>query len=593
MKLVNFHQKPVSVFVMIAFMVMLCFWANQAPAVEKNSETTLEKGESGSPNFIEQENEAATTVKKSHKFPWLLVGVVVVIGAAAAYYFLVLNKKYTLTVSLGSGTTGTPAATSKFKKDESVPYNYSPQAGYGSLLVKLDGVAVAASGTVKMDKDRTLEVSATQEYTLTVTVGEGVTGTPVAGTSTYKKDTAVNYNYSLKSGYSKLSVTLDGAPIAASGTVTMNADHTLAASATKTFILTVSKGAHVNGTPASGTYTHASGTNVPYSYSPASGYSNLEVKLDNVLVANAGTIAMDTNHTLTANLYGANIVVNSTPAGARIYMDYVDSGFFTPHSFFFDTAVTKTVLLRYSCGYMEFTKTVSVNIGQTVTINATLVAGIDEDFNVPASSCWSPYYSASWSTSGGNYRYNGAAPKWSTNVYYHSFSGDYTVSVRMNRKEGPPYANAIFLGTGSSMTSASGYLLLYYSSGSYGIVRENSFNFITNSGSYTWIKLPTNSSAIQSGLNKWNTLKIIKVGSNYTCYINNVLLHSFNDATYNPSYCTLVFAPLNITTEMLYDYVYLDSGSGSGSVPGLPVQSVPATDKENSLWNPLTGDREG
>ena len=43
-----------------------------------------------------------------------------------------------------------------------------------------------------------------------------------------------------KAATSDLSVTLDGAAVAASGSVTMNANHTLAASATKTFVLTVS-----------------------------------------------------------------------------------------------------------------------------------------------------------------------------------------------------------------------------------------------------------------------------------------------------------------------------------------------------------------
>jgi hypothetical protein len=120
----------------------------------------LEQGDSGSLDFFEQKSADTATVRKPHKFPWLLVGAVVVIGAAALY-FLVLNKKYTLTVTLGPGTTGTPAATTKFKKGESVPYNYSLQAGHGSLQVKLDGVVVHAHGTVYMNSNHTLAVSAT------------------------------------------------------------------------------------------------------------------------------------------------------------------------------------------------------------------------------------------------------------------------------------------------------------------------------------------------------------------------------------------------------------------------------------------------
>lgn len=67
-------------------------------------------------------------------------------------------------------------------------------------------------------------------YQLTVTVGEGVTGTPEVS-NTYKEGDAAPYSYSLQAGYSNLQVTLDGAPVEPSGVVTMNADHRLSAAA--------------------------------------------------------------------------------------------------------------------------------------------------------------------------------------------------------------------------------------------------------------------------------------------------------------------------------------------------------------------------
>ena len=173
MKLVNFYRKPISMFVMVTFTILLCFWANQspaaatAPASEKSSAASLEKGESESTNFIEQEG-SESVVKKGKKFPWLIVGAVVIIGAAAVY-FLVLNKKYALTINLGQGCTGTPAATAKFKKNAVVNYSYSTQSGYGNLQVKLDGAAVAASGNVTMDKAHTLDVSATYGAAVNIT----------------------------------------------------------------------------------------------------------------------------------------------------------------------------------------------------------------------------------------------------------------------------------------------------------------------------------------------------------------------------------------------------------------------------------------
>jgi len=76
-----------------------------------------------------------------------------------------------------------------------------------------------------------LTVFKKSRYTLSITVGDGITGTPANGESQYKKGTQVNYNYALTPGYTNLKVTLDGSTAAASGTLTMNADHTLAVSA--------------------------------------------------------------------------------------------------------------------------------------------------------------------------------------------------------------------------------------------------------------------------------------------------------------------------------------------------------------------------
>ena len=400
-----------------------------------------------------------------------------------------------------------------------------------------------------------------KNYTLTVNVGEGVTGTPTAGTATHKKGTVINYNYSLQSGYNNLAVTLDGAPVAASGTVTMNAGHTLEAVATKTFVLTVTRGGNVVGTPNSGSYTHARGSSVAYSYAPASGYSNLEVKLDNVLVPNAGTVAMNASHTLTALLKGANLTVESTPAGARIFLDNVDSGRTTPYTFTYSTAVTKTVLLQHSCGYKEYYETVSVAVGDTKTVSHAFVAGIKEDFEVPPSSCWLPYHASSWGDTGhGEYRYSGAAPTWSTSAYNFPFSGNYTVIIRINRKSGITAApNGFFLGNGTDMTNASGYAFYYYASpGQYGIMRTTNFNFITASGSTFPIQSLTPSAAIKAGLGQFNVLKVVKSGSQYAFYINNTLLHTFTDAMHAASTVALTVYIGGVSTLVEYEYVYLN-----------------------------------
>lgn len=71
-----------------------------------------------------------------------------------------------------------------------------------------------------------------KEYTLTVTRAEGVEGNPDSGFYNYKEGESVNYSYSLRSGYSNLIVQLDGSEVSSSGTVEMNRNHTLTATAT-------------------------------------------------------------------------------------------------------------------------------------------------------------------------------------------------------------------------------------------------------------------------------------------------------------------------------------------------------------------------
>ncbi|MCP5048752.1 MAG: hypothetical protein GY940_16395 [bacterium] len=68
-------------------------------------------------------------------------------------------------------------------------------------------------------------------YSLAVQVGEGVSGTPGSGTYSHNGGDTVTYDYQLESGYTDLSVTLDGQPVSSSGSFTMNSDRTLSASA--------------------------------------------------------------------------------------------------------------------------------------------------------------------------------------------------------------------------------------------------------------------------------------------------------------------------------------------------------------------------
>ena len=169
MKLVNFYRKPISIFIVVTFVFLLCVWANHSPAapISKNqSRAETESKESENTGFIEMK-KSEPVIRKAKNFPWLLAAIRV--GAVVVLVVLLSKKKtpvapppehMVLTVNIGSGTTGTPAATASYDKDEVVNYSYTAMAGYVGLQVKLDDAVVTASGAVTMNSNHSLSVSA-------------------------------------------------------------------------------------------------------------------------------------------------------------------------------------------------------------------------------------------------------------------------------------------------------------------------------------------------------------------------------------------------------------------------------------------------
>ena len=162
MKLTEFQRKSVSLVVLFTFLALLHFWATPAPASTGtgNSTATIAPGDGSGPGFFEEESAQAPVIKKSKKFPWLLVGLGAVAVGVALYFLVIKKPNYKLNVSLGVGCTGTPAASASYKKGTVVTYDYKPYAGYGNVQVTVDGAAVPNSGTITMDRDKTLSVSA-------------------------------------------------------------------------------------------------------------------------------------------------------------------------------------------------------------------------------------------------------------------------------------------------------------------------------------------------------------------------------------------------------------------------------------------------
>ncbi|MBU4268417.1 MAG: hypothetical protein KJ808_06170 [Acidobacteria bacterium] len=146
-------------------------------------------------------------------------------------------ETYTVTVTVSVGVSGTPlAGTYYLDAGNQLTYSYELNEGYAKLTVLLDGKEVEASGTITVSGDHTMRAysDANTEFTLTVTRGTGVNGTPETGTYTYAQGALVDYSYVLADGYSYLLVKLDGVDVESHGTITMSEDYSLNASAVAT-----------------------------------------------------------------------------------------------------------------------------------------------------------------------------------------------------------------------------------------------------------------------------------------------------------------------------------------------------------------------
>ena len=141
----------------------------------------------------------------------------------------------TLTVLVSEGVSGIPATgTYNLETKNDLQYSFSLNPGYSKLTVLLDDTAIAASGTLNISGEHTLQAYADDHFqcALTVTLADGVIGAPAAGTHNYPQGSLVDYSYALQEGYFDLLVSLDGETVDSSGTITLAENHKLNVSAT-------------------------------------------------------------------------------------------------------------------------------------------------------------------------------------------------------------------------------------------------------------------------------------------------------------------------------------------------------------------------
>jgi len=211
-----------------------------------------------------------------------------------------------------------------------------------------------------------------KKFTLSVNRGIGVNGEPATGTYKIKKGKSQDYHYSAQSGYGSLSVKIDGVDAPVSGSIKMDKDHTLTASAVKEYKLTVNRGVGVTGYPASGTYYYLDGAQVDYIYSADTNYFNLQVTLDGSNIPASGKITMNQDHTLNASVVsGGNLQVSSNPTYSNIWLDNVLNPNRTLYTFTNLQPRMYNVKIRnfgYACGEQNIT----VYSGQTAYVYLAL-----------------------------------------------------------------------------------------------------------------------------------------------------------------------------------------------------------------------------
>jgi len=226
---------------------------------------------------------------------------------------------YTLTTAVspaGGGTINPAAGPHTYNFGTTVTVTATPASGY-----VFSGWSGACSGTgacsVVMNANKTVTANFTAGYTLTIAVSPAGSGTtsPAAGTYTYTSGT-VNITATPASGY-----VFSGWSGACTGTgtcsVTMSANRSVTANFTSGYTLTTAVSPTGGGTtnPAVGAHVYSSGTVVPVTATPSTGYV---FSSWSGACTGAGTcsVTMNANKTVTANFIGGQMASRPNPSNA-------------------------------------------------------------------------------------------------------------------------------------------------------------------------------------------------------------------------------------------------------------------------------------
>ncbi len=221
---------------------------------------------------------------------------------------------YPLSVSLGAGVSGAPAAGGSFAAGATIDYAYTLLPGFGNLQVLLDGSAVPASGSFSMTGARALSVSASPLSVLrTVSFTAGAGGSlngillqSVAdggSTSAVTAVPAAGYSFVDWTGAGFATSTAN--PLVVSGVLQDLTITATFAPLPAAFTITASAGIYGSIAP-SGVATVAPGGSITFNISADPYYVIADVQVDG---ASVGPVTSYTftdvraNHTITATFY--------------------------------------------------------------------------------------------------------------------------------------------------------------------------------------------------------------------------------------------------------------------------------------------------
>lgn len=346
---------------------------------------------------------------------------------------------------------------------------------------------------------------------------------------------------------------------------------------TKNCTLTVHVGPGANGRPLI-TAIYKKGEVVPYSYEALHSYSGLKVTLDGVEVPARGRVTMDMDHALSASAsLQYRLEVTTIPAGAKIFLDYADTGFVTPHTFTFSSPAKQNLLLRYECGFQDGWWDAIPYSDSAPRYPIEMQPGIHDEFVAPLSSCWQPRDPARLAIVAGNLA--AAAPErgYQYALYSHPFPTTYTITARLRvtsrLSERFGQTAGIVLSTTPDMAASSGYELSFFGDRRYVIYKNNRYNHLNDAGNWRYIKAPTLCAPRDFAPGAWNTIKIVKVGANYTFYVNDRFVYSFVNDDYDVRYVSLALFGKGVKVD--FDWIWLEPWVAAGSVPGAKLEEGP------------------